>query len=205
MFEKFFYFDLGNVLVKFDHSVAAKQLAELANCGFDVSQRVLFESGLQHKYETGLITSQQYADEVNSQLHTEMGTAEILEAVSAIFTPNDEILSVLQHVKSTGVRIGLLSNTCEAHWHWLLRQAWPMIHGWFDPLVLSYEIRCMKPDRGIYEHCEEVCGCRGANIFFTDDRADNIAAANEMGWATYQYGTTQKLIQRFEDWRLQSA
>ncbi len=202
MLERFFYFDLGNVLVKFDHGLAVSQVAELVGCSLEASQHALFDSGLQQAYETGLITSQQFADRVNSLLGSRSQESDVLEAFSAIFTPNDEIIGALEHVQSTGTRIGLLSNTCEAHWQWLQRQPWPMLHGWFDPLVLSYEVRSMKPTRAIYEHCEKACGCRGAGIFFTDDRADNLAAAKQMGWETYQYGTAAELVQHFDAWRL---
>jgi glucose-1-phosphatase len=203
MAECFFFFDLGNVLVKFDHRLAVQQIAELSHSSLEQAQHVLFDSGLQIRYETGLVTNDEFCDAVNEQLGAQLQNEDILNAVSAIFVPNDEILVVLQHIKSAGVGIGLLSNTCDAHWQWLLRQSWPMVQGWFDPIVLSYEIRSMKPDRAIYEYCERKCGFSGAQIFFTDDRADNIAAAEQIGWHTYQYGTPTELLQRFNDWRAQ--
>lgn len=201
MSDRFVYFDLGNVLVKFDHAIAIQQIAALSNRTVAETQHALFDSGLQVRYETGLVSSAEFAEEVNKQLHSSLSVEDILEAASAIFIPNEEILPVLHHVRSTGIRIGLLSNTCEAHWVWILRKKWPMVDGWFDPLVLSYEVRSMKPDRAIYEYCEKECGLRGSQIFFTDDRVDNITAAQTMGWSTYQFGSPEGLISAFDAWR----
>jgi FMN phosphatase YigB (HAD superfamily) len=200
MHARFVYFDLGNVLVYFDHAIAARQLAELAACTFAESQHALFDSGTQVRYETGLLTSGQFVAEINRQLSTDLTSDCVLEAVSAIFEPNLAILRALEHIRASGVGIGLLSNTCEGHWEWVKRQGWPTLDGWFDPLVLSYQARVMKPDAAIYEHCEQRCGFRGSQIFFTDDRADNLAGAAARGWGTYQHGDTDGLIAAFDSW-----
>lgn len=200
MRDRFVYFDLGNVLVKFDHAIATRQLADLAGCSVDAAQYALFDSGLEIRYETGLVTSSEFVAELNSQLGASLSEASVLEAVSAIFEPNSEILRGLEHVRASGVGIGLLSNTCEGHWEWLKRQRWGTVEGWFAPIVLSYEAQLMKPDAAIYLHCEQRCGFSGSQIFFTDDRSDNIAAAAAQGWGTYQFGTTQGLIDAFDAW-----
>ena len=197
---RFVYFDLGNVLVKFDHAIATRQLAELAHCSLAAAQYAIYDSGLEIRYETGLVTSSEFVAEINRQLGTSLSEAIVLEAVSAIFEPNLEILRGLEHIKASGVGIGLLSNTCEGHWEWLKRKCWPMVNGWFDPIVLSYEAKLMKPDAAMYLHCERHCGFTGSQVFFTDDRADNIAAAAAQGWGTYRYGDTDGLIAAFDEW-----
>ena len=200
MRDRFVYFDLGNVLVKFDHAIATRQLAELAGCSLADSQFALFDSGLEIRYETGLVSSAEFVAEINMQLGTRLPSTVVLEAVSAIFEPNLEILRGLRHIQASGVGIGLLSNTCEGHWEWLKRRQWITAEDWFDPVILSYEAKLMKPDAALYLHCEQRCGFSGSQIFFTDDRADNIAAAAAQGWGTYQYGSTDGLITAFDAW-----
>ncbi len=200
MRDRFVYFDLGNVLVKFDHAIATRQLAELAGCSLADSQFALFDSGLEIRYETGLVSSAEFSAEINRQLKVQLSECDVLEAVSAIFEPNLDILRGLRHIRASGVGMGLLSNTCEGHWEWLRRRRWTTVDGWFDPVVLSYEAKLMKPDAALYLHCEQRCGFSGSQIFFTDDRADNIAAAAAQGWGTYQYGSTDGLITAFDAW-----
>ena len=44
-----------------------------------------------------------------------------------------------------------------------------------------------KPEAAIYAALEEATGLSGAELFFTDDRADNIDAAEARGWQTHQF------------------
>ena len=197
---KFVYFDLGNVLVTFDHQIAASQLADAARCPIEHVWNTVFVSDLQTRFETGLVSDHQYASEINSALGSSIPKEHILEAISAIFQPNSLILPALELVRAAGVPMGVLSNTCDAHWLWLQRQNWPMLDGWFDQTILSYEVQSMKPDAGIYEASENACGLTGSQIFFTDDREENVAAAAKRGWATHHFGKADALLVALQNW-----
>lgn len=185
---KFVYFDLGNVLALFDHRIAAQNLARISQRNVETVMDQLFVTDLQTRYETGLVTSQQYVREINRTLDCNLSDAAVLEAISDMFQPNWPIIEALELVKQNGIGIGILSNTCEAHWQWLMdRHDWRMLHGWYDRIILSYEVRSMKPDAGIYRACELACGRQAEQIFFTDDRAENIQAARDRSWVTHQY------------------
>lgn len=188
MKEKFVYFDLGNVLVTFDHTIATENLSKLCGYDFEAVRNKMFISDLQTRYETGLISSDQYVDEINATFGSQLDRDTVLHAISDMFQPNWPIMGALRTVQQSGVGMGVLSNTCEAHWQWLMqRKDWEMLHDWFEKIILSYEVKSMKPDSGIYQACEAACGLSGSQIFFTDDRADNIQAAADRGWVTHQY------------------
>ncbi|MBX3423260.1 MAG: HAD family phosphatase [Pirellulaceae bacterium] len=197
---KFLYFDLGNVLVTFDPHIAARRLAEAADCSLQHVLQTVFSCDLQQRYETGLVSDEQYAEEISSMLGTQLSTQSVMHAICAIFQPNQPILQVLQQVQRMGIPMGILSNTCDAHWQWLMQQDWPMLHGWFEHRVLSYQVGSMKPNRRIYEVCEEVCGLQGSQIFFTDDLEKNIAAAAQRGWTTCQFRSTDELTRSLQAW-----
>lgn len=200
MSKKFVFFDLGNVLVNFDHEIAVRQLAELSARPIDRVRDVLFTSGLQNRYETGLVTSLEFAAIVNRELQCETSRKDVLEAISAIFEPNESILDALELLRSMKVAMGVLSNTCEAHWQWLKRRPWPMLGEWFETCILSYEARSMKPDEQIYRLSEQASGRRGADIFFMDDRIENVAGATKRGWVARQYRHTGELIEQLRGW-----
>lgn len=200
MQEKFVFFDLGNVLVHFDHNIAAQNVAKLAGCDSALAKEVIFTSGLQDKLETGLVTSDEFASTIVQQLGCELHCEALLEAISNIFRPNEGILLLLEQLKEAGVPMAVLSNTCEPHWRWLLRQNWPVMEGWFEFYILSYEARSMKPDAGIYQLSEQRSGRRPEHLFFTDDRADNVAAARARGWTTHQFTTTERLADELGNW-----
>ena len=61
----------------------------------------------------------------------------------------------------------------------------------FDRAYVSGEMGVIKPDPRIYAMVEADCGITGERLLFTDDRADNIAAAANRGWRTHQFESWQ--------------
>lgn len=61
----------------------------------------------------------------------------------------------------------------------------------FDHDFISGHIGVIKPDPQIYETVEKTAGLSGPDLLFTDDRADNIAAAAARGWQTHLFESTQ--------------
>ncbi|MEL7092057.1 MAG: HAD-IA family hydrolase [Pseudomonadota bacterium] len=61
----------------------------------------------------------------------------------------------------------------------------------FDRDFISGHMRVIKPDPRIYEMLEEGSGLSGDALIFTDDRAENIAAAAARGWRTHLFDGPQ--------------
>ena len=181
----FVYFDLGNVLVAFDPSIACANIAELFEVDVAAAQEVIYASGLQTRFEHGQVSAEQYADFIrlhfNRNSHA-IATEEVLEAVSAMFQPIVSMGEVLRRVKGSGFRIGVLSNTCVAHWQWILRQSYPLLEIEFDVTILSFEVGSMKPDGAIYQAAERAANIPARQILFLDDKPENVAAARARGW-----------------------
>ncbi|MGV6840131.1 MAG: HAD family hydrolase [Planktomarina sp.] len=57
----------------------------------------------------------------------------------------------------------------------------------FDREYVSGRMTVTKPDAAIYEGVEADCGIAPDRLLFTDDRADNIAAAQARGWQTHHF------------------
>lgn len=61
----------------------------------------------------------------------------------------------------------------------------------FDRRYISGQMGIVKPDPRIYQIVETDSGVPPARILFTDDRADNIAAAAARGWQTHLFTSDQ--------------
>jgi 2-haloacid dehalogenase len=61
----------------------------------------------------------------------------------------------------------------------------------FDRDFISGHMGVIKPAAQIYEMLEAGSGLNGADLIFTDDRVDNIAAANARGWRTHLFDGPQ--------------
>jgi 2-haloacid dehalogenase len=57
----------------------------------------------------------------------------------------------------------------------------------FDRLYVSGRMKLTKPAPAIYAKVEEDCGLPPRALLFTDDRAENIAAAAARGWQTHHF------------------
>ncbi len=57
----------------------------------------------------------------------------------------------------------------------------------FDRDFISGHMKVIKPDPSIYKMVEEGSGLSGAELLFTDDRPDNIKAAQARGWRTHLF------------------
>ena len=61
----------------------------------------------------------------------------------------------------------------------------------FDRCYVSGVMGVTKPDPRIYEMVEADCGITPTALLFTDDKAENIAAAARRGWRTHQFENWQ--------------
>jgi len=197
----FVYFDLGNVLLYFDHGLATRRMAKLAGVTTEQMRSFVFEGPLQNEYETGLISGVQFVSRISDSIGRELDVAEMLQAAADMFIPNSHILSILSEIRDLGIPMGLLSNTCEAHWVWISELGYPQVTGWFSPIILSYEVKSMKPDPHIYNEAQRLAGHRASGIFFTDDRVENVEAARKAGWTAEVFVNADRLREIVASWR----
>lgn len=191
---KFIYFDLGNVILDFDHDLACQNIASL--CGIEAGKvrQLVFESELQHRYESGRVTTVEFYEEFCKQTGTQPNLGELCYAASSIFKLNAPVVSVIAQLKFTGHRLGILSNTCEAHWEYATKKPFGILNHFFDVVVLSYEIGSMKPEPEIYERAIEMAGVDAGEIFFMDDRPENVEAAREAGIDSVVFENSEQLF-----------
>lgn len=116
---RFVYFDLGNVLLHFDHGIACSRIAAESPLSTAEVERVIFSSGLQEQFETGIITGEEYARRILEAAEWKVPPAEVLRVCSDIFELNASIVPVIAHLRAAQHRLGILSNTCSAHWDWV--------------------------------------------------------------------------------------
>ena len=92
---------------------------------------------------------------------------------------------LLRALRAKGVPVFALSNFgVETFAH--AATHYPFFHE-FDRAFVSGHLRLAKPDPAIYEVLERETGVPPSALLFTDDRADNIAAAAARGWHTHLF------------------
>ncbi|MFV1964375.1 MAG: HAD family hydrolase [Pirellulaceae bacterium] len=190
---RFLYFDLGNVLLTFDQRKAARQMATVAGTTPEKVWDIVFESEMHDRYERGDVSSQQYYDFFCDQSKTRPDPADLRRAASDIFTLNVPIVPIVAQLKATGNRLGILSNTNDAHWAFVSRGRYALLRNYFEQIVLSHEVKASKPEAAIFEAAIEATHLPPQEIFFVDDRAENVEGARAAGLDAVQFTTAGQL------------
>ena len=189
----FLYFDLGNVLLRFDHRRACRQLAQLIGVPSDRIWEVLFEGGLEGALERGALNREEFARLLAEELDCPLGDLTGWERAAAdIFEPMEGMADLVAYLHRADQRLGLLSNTNIVHWEFV-SQSYPWLVECFEHHVLSYQIGAMKPHSAIYEAAERRAGCRPEEIFFVDDRLENAAVARGRGGDAVLFESPEQL------------
>jgi HAD superfamily hydrolase (TIGR01509 family) len=190
---KILYFDMGNVLLSFSHQRAAAQLAVVAGITAERAWEIVFDAGLQWEYERGSINCGQFHHLFCAEAGSLADREALDHAGSAIFDPLPRMLPILAALRRSGHRLGVLSNTSPSHWRYVIGR-FPFLTDFFSLYALSYEAGDMKPNGAIYEAAEKMAGAAGPEIFFTDDREENVAAARSRGWDAELFTSPLELV-----------
>ncbi|MCE2827385.1 MAG: HAD family phosphatase [Verrucomicrobium sp.] len=176
-------FDLGKVLLDFDYGILARRMEALSDVPAQAILQVVNQTPLLHRYETGLMGDREFFEAVVAATGFRGGEVRFLEWFGDIFTEIVPMVGLHEALVGRGIPTYVFSNTnAQAIRH--VRQVFPFYRK-FTGEVLSYEVRSMKPDAGIYEAVERLSGFSGADLLYLDDRSENIAAGASRGWRAW--------------------
>jgi putative hydrolase of the HAD superfamily len=190
-------FDLGKVLLDFDYARVARNMRRYCGLSEEDLVRLLNQSQLLHRYETGLLTSEAFFQEVKRASKFCHGFEQFEPLFADIFTPVDEMIQLHDLLRSRNIPTYIFSNTNEiAVRH--IRRAYPFFNRFTD-YIFSFEHRSMKPDPRIYEVVEEKSSLRGPDLLYIDDRAENVAHGRERGWQTIHHSAPEPTIKKVRE------
>lgn len=185
-------FDLGNVLLFFDHNKMIKQLAARLSLEAGETREIIFNEDRLHRFEKGEINSHHIYEELKAHCSTPCSFEEMAFAASDIFTPNMPLIAALDCIKRQNIRLVLLSNTVDMHIEFVRKRFNILDH--FDHLILSYEVGCRKPEPAIYKKALRAAECPKESTLFIDDMQENIDAALAVGIPSYHFVDTQAFL-----------
>jgi glucose-1-phosphatase len=198
---QFLYFDLGNVLLSFSHERMCRQMAEVARIEAEAVRRALFEpagaESLQWRFERGDFDHQGVYEQFCQQVGVRPGRDVLYAAACDIFVEIPETVALVRRLASAGYRLGILSNTNLADWAFVTAR-FPFLGECFEQHALSFEAREMKPHAAIYEYAARRAGVPTRDVFFTDDRAENVDGAEAAGVDAVIFTTVDQLRQDLE-------
>jgi putative hydrolase of the HAD superfamily len=196
---RYIYFDLGNVLLNFDHHVACRQVAALMGAPWSLVREIIFESGLQHRYERGEISDDEFCDIFCQTAGVTLDLNSLLQATSDIFSLNIPVIPIVARLSAAGYPLGILSNTCRSHWNWVRQKKYGMVSNLFENTVLSFQLGSMKPDAPIYLEAIRRTELAPEEIFFVDDRPENVEGARRLGIDAVLYESAYRMLRDLDE------
>lgn len=183
-------FDLGKVLVHFDFQLGYRALE--SRCPYPAAEirRRMAATGLVERFETGLIEPRDFVDRISEALELRLDYEEFCRIWSCIFrhilVPEDMLEGL-----AARYRLVLVSNTNAIHIQSIHENYSLLRH--FHGLILSHEVKAMKPHPEIFQAAVAMAGCRAEECFYTDDIADYVAAARHLGIDAVQFESCEQL------------
>jgi len=174
-------FDLGRVLVDFDHLRSAQRMAAFCSKTPRQIYDLFFESSATLAFEAGKITPEDFYLQVKQMLDLKLSYVSFEPIWNDIFflsVKNRSVFSLVNNLR-TNYKTAMLSNINILH-HEYLKKNFP-VFGVFDKVFLSFQLGLVKPDKEIYNLVIRDLGVSPQEIFYTDDRPELVKSAKSLG------------------------
>ena len=102
--------------------------------------------------------------------------------------------TLMEKLRAQGIAILGLTNFAADTWEGRAVPTHPEL-GRFDHVVVSGQVGALKPEPEIYAMLEAASGFAGADLFFADDRPENVAAAEARGWRGHVFASAEGLAE----------
>jgi len=184
-------FDLGMVLIPFDYNIAVNRFNRIEqNLGNRFIEFYNSNYHFHREFEKGMMTESEFINKMLTAVDHKIDSESFCKIYSEIFSVNKDVASLLPILKKD-YKLFLLSNTNSIH----QKYGWQKYEflKYFDKLILSHEVKSLKPEEGIYRAVEEASGFPSEEHFYIDDIQEYVDAAKKLGWDAVQFLNYKKL------------
>lgn len=173
-----FLFDLGKVLVDFDHRISAGKISGLTNKDADWLYNFFFESKLTMAFDEGRVSAREFYRQIKQATGLAIGYEEFVSIWVSIFSEKKDVCEFAVGLKKD-YRVILISNVNVLQFEHIARK-FPVISH-MDEVILSYKVGAMKPDSKIYEAAIAASRTTPERIIYTDDRPELVEGGKAAG------------------------
>jgi putative hydrolase of the HAD superfamily len=187
--------DLGNVLMFHDNQLLFSRLSQIAGLrGQGVEQRI--PTKLWDDIHRGALDEEGIRREVCAALGIDLTRADFWEVWNCHFRKNDKVLPYVQRLVGR-VKLLLLSNTNVIHTRYFTQEL-PIL-GQFDGLLLSHELKLVKPEREIYLEALRRSDSRPEATAYFDDIPEYVDAARSLGIQGHVFRSVPEFIAQLSE------
>ncbi len=185
-------FDLGGVLLRTADFSPRERLAARLGMARSELEEFIFGGESGERAQKGEITIQEHWENLRRQLNS--SPQEFKAILDEFFSCDDLDLVLIDSIQKLhqSYKIALLSNAWD-DLRQTLHERWN-INGLFDELIISAEVKMVKPDPRIFHLALERLKVLPSEAVFIDDITENVEAARKVGLHAIHYHDTQHTL-----------
>jgi len=187
------FFDFGGVIMRTEYQAPRQKLAERFNMDYDEIDKAVFNSDSARRASLGEITEEQHWAEVLKRFKQPMSE---FKSFHDQFFGGDVIdRRLVETIRSMRGRFhtGLISNAWSGLRDLLAKEK---LLDLFDTVIISAEVRTVKPSARIYELALDQAKVGAGEAVFVDDMPLNIEACQKVGMTGILFNDPEKSLDR---------
>ncbi len=194
---KLFVFDLGNVILPFEHRQIARKLHDRSAIRNDCTPDGIFShifgeiDGVINDYEKGFMSSEGFFRTVRDRFSLDITYEGFKDIWNNIFSEDPETIRIVTYLKEKGYPLILLSNTSELHFSHIIER-YPVVHI-FNEWILSFEVGAKKPEQRIYDIIFERMAVSPEQVLYIDDVEEYVDAGRRRGLEGHLFTNASEL------------
>jgi len=194
---KVILFDLGNVLIDFDYSIAVKRIAHFSKVPLEEIPGLLLSSNLTRVFEEGKITPEEFFLQLKEMLGLGISYERFVGIWNEVFFLSAKNRSVynLANTLRNKYKIALLSNINILHFEYL-KERFPVFNI-FHEIFISCKLGFTKPNQEIYKKVIGLLGVSPDEVFYTDDKVELVKSAAALNINSFVFRDIKKLKDDF--------
>jgi putative hydrolase of the HAD superfamily len=179
-------FDLDGVY--FPNSCKETFMSKIADMGVSPQEvrRVFFQSDeMNLQYKLGKISDEEFWGWAAEEWKLDVSPVDLLTMLLDCYQPDAKVAETVRKVRATGYKTLVCSNNFPGRVKGL-QERFGFLND-FDGTAFSYELGVDKPNREIFLALIDAAGVKAEEIVYSDDNADRLGGATELGINTFVY------------------
>lgn len=195
MNEKWFVFDIGNVLITLDYDRTMRRVEESSRA--KGPELVTVFSRILADFERGRVGFDEVHDFMRDRAGYLGGSRELREIWNGLLARPVEGIDELLTRARQRYHVAFLSNCNEVHEEEIARRFGNLFLE-DERIVYSHHCGSSKPDRQIYQRMLELLEAPAGDVIFIDDMLENVRAARQAGIEAYQFESVSQMTELLE-------
>ncbi len=185
------FFDFGGVIMRTEYQAPRQKLAERFNMDYDDIDKAVFNSDSARRASLGEITEDQHWAEVLKRF--KQPASEFQSFHDQFFGGDLVDRHLVETIRSLrgSVHTGLISNAWSGLRNLLAKEK---LLDLFDTIIISAEVRTVKPSAKIYELALDQAKVAAGEAIFVDDMPLNIEACQKVGMKGILFNDPEKAL-----------